>query len=89
MNAVFLFVDASEVTAVADRFGATGQTALHLAGIAGRVGVIEELLKSGARIEMLNRQRETVLDVAAAAGQQDVMDYLIKAGANLELAGRR
>ena len=47
----------------ATRWGASGQTALHLASIAGRVEILDEFSRAHVDIEMLNRQRESPLDV--------------------------
>jgi len=71
------------------RWGASGQTALHLASLAGQLDTLDDMLRLKVPTELLNRQRESALDVAASAGQLAVMARLIEAGADTRLAGQR
>jgi hypothetical protein len=70
-------------------WGYNGHPPLHLAALAGHADLVEEFLRLGSPIELLNRARETALDVAASANQDGAMDLLIRGGADMTKAGRR
>lgn len=51
---------------------ANGNTALHHAAAAGRLGTVQGLLAAGAPLAARNRAGQTALDVAAPAVRQAV-----------------
>lgn len=61
-----------------------GHTAMHLAGKAGHVDIVEELAKHGALVNAATHKGNTPLHGAAYTGQIGVCVLLVKLGANLE-----
>lgn len=59
-----------------------GNTALHLASMAGQHQVVLALLDAGADVVAQNRYGDTPLHLAAATGHADVVDSLLSAGAS-------
>lgn len=59
------------------------QTALHMASERGHVGVVEMLLRAGARTELRDSSDSTALALAAEKGKDGVVEALIRAGADL------
>ncbi|CAD5221859.1 unnamed protein product [Bursaphelenchus xylophilus] len=51
-------------------------TALHWAVISGNTYAVKELLKTGVKVEALNRQNETALDIARQQGHHAIVQLL-------------
>lgn len=54
------------------------QTPLHLAVITKQAEVVEDLLKAGADVSLLDRHGNSVLHLAAAEGDDKVLSLLLK-----------
>lgn len=59
----------------------TGQTALHLASIAGQSGVVQTLINTRLDIEAEDNRGQTALHCAAASGHAAVLRLLLMKGA--------
>lgn len=54
------------------------QTPLHLAVITKQAEVVEDLLKAGANVNLLDRHGNSVLHLAAAEGDDKILSLLLK-----------
>ena len=57
-----------------------GLNALHLASKEGHVGVVDELLARGAKIDAATKKGNTALHIASLAGQEVVVKVLVENG---------
>jgi len=57
---------------------------LTAAAAAGDIGVLTELLSTGAAVDAVDRRRRTALDRAVWAGRTDAVRLLVAAGADVE-----
>lgn len=63
------------------------RTALHNACCHGDLGVIEGLVKSGAELDLLDKDECTALCIAIRECQTEAAKLLIQAGANINIGG--
>lgn len=68
----------------ANKAGAFGSTALHVAAMAGATDIMKNLLEHGADIHARDSFRDTALHGAASVGELCCMIALMDAGADLE-----
>ncbi len=66
-----------------------GRTPLILASVGGRIGIVELLLRSKARVNIADKAGTTALGWAASQGHADVMRLLVAAGARLDVQNRQ
>ena len=77
-----LIQDGQDVnTTRGDRFGET--TPLNCAAVRGRVQVVGELIRAGAKVNAKDNRKQTALHWASWSGHSSVVTTLIEAGANL------
>jgi ankyrin repeat protein len=69
-----------------DARSALGTTPLMLAAGQGNYGAVEELVRSGADVNITNNKGETALDFAAHAGYASISQLLIHHGADIHKA---
>lgn len=58
---------------------------LHIAAAGGHQDIVEELLKQGADVNMLDDLKRTPLHAAVASGKTDVAGFLIEQGATIDI----
>jgi len=66
----------------------SGQTALHVAVLAGDVGTVRVLLKHGANIEARDSNGHTPLHYAASRGNEEIARVLLEHGADAGAVSR-
>lgn len=62
-----------------------GNTALHIASLAGRLEVVKLLVEKGAEINVQSQNGFTPLYMASQEGHSEVVKYLLARGGNQNL----
>ncbi|XP_025085724.1 uncharacterized protein LOC112559059 [Pomacea canaliculata] len=60
-----------------------GNTALHLAALAGNMGFVKTLLHHGARADVVNDEQKTVLHIMAMSGCTNLLSLTLNKGADV------
>lgn len=72
---------------IEERHAGSGRNALLVASHCGREGVVDLLIKSGARVAVTDGSRETALHLAASRGHWEVMQLLLMSSSLLKNSG--
>ena len=63
-----------------------GETALHWASSSNNPGIVQKLIKAGARLDLTTKTGESPLHTASKGGNIKTVDILVQAGAIVDLA---